>query len=216
MSLAAPPPFLPRSALLARLERETNAYHSVAEADLFGILDDPTPDKFRLFLAAIFHFEQAVELRLEFVDELPPELVARSAKTSRLHDDLIALGHHPSVLQLLAHPLQLPPIDSVHEALGWIYVLQRNTLRHGALLRALAPRLRAALRLASRYLTTHAGDVYERWHELGTVLDRAVDDDAAAGQRVITAARDAFERQHLWYAATIRRAPGGPRAYAAR
>jgi heme oxygenase len=183
--------------MLERLERETVEHHGTAEEDLFRILDDPTPDGFRYFLAAAYRLEAAIVARLAAVADLPAQVLAKRAKTDVLLADLIAIGSDRTVLELLVRPLEVPTITTLPQALGWIYVLQRGTLQHHTLYRVLAPRLRSTLRLASCYLTAHARDVYERWDELGTHLDRVTLDEDSA-QQVISAAHAAFACQHAW------------------
>lgn len=189
--------------MLGRLEHETSAYHAQAEADIFYVLDDPRPAAYRRFLAAVYHFEYAVESRLVEMADLPLRFVAASMTSGRLGDDLLALGVDGSVLELLARPVELGGAWTSCEAFGWLYVVQRNTLHHAALYRALAPRLRTVLRTASRYLTAHAADVHERWHQLGAHLHLAArcTDDA---HQIIAASQAAFEHQHRWYAAVAR------------
>jgi len=189
---------LPRSWVLPTLERETSALHADAEADLFRILDDPTTAAYGRFLTRVFHFEAEAESQLLRVEGLPCELVAARLKTNRLAADLLALEPACYVRTILARPLELPPLRDPRDALGWLYVLERNTLRHLDLFRALAPRLRATLQIASRYLTTHSRDVYQRWHELGACLDRYAYDEHEL-TRIVDAATDAFDRQHRWY-----------------
>ena len=105
---------------------------------------------------------------------------------------------------VVAKPLPPPEFRDGHDALAWIYVLQRNTLHHPQLYRALAPRLRTTLQIASRYLTTHASDVYKRWHELGAYLDRVAGPPEVLTQ-IIEAAREAFRIQHGWYLRALAR-----------
>src|SRR5262245_38283001 len=170
------------SLALAALDRATAEYHADAEADLFRVLDEPTRTRYGEFLANVFDLEHVVEARIACIEELPIAFVGPRLKTARLAADLLALGRTTEV-----HPVDVPAIDDVEHALAWFYVLQRNTLQHLRLYRALVPHLRTTLQIASRYLTAHAGDVYQRWHELGGYLDRV--DRLAA---VLDLAREAF------------------------
>jgi len=185
--------------MLARLERDTAAHHAAAEADLFAVLDDPTFAGYRRFLAAVYQFEYAVEARLVCVEALPIRFVMSLLKSGALCADLHALGIDAAAHDVFARPLELPRFADGHEALGWLYVVQRNTLHHASLYRALAPRLRSPMQSAARYLTFLARNVHERWHELGGLLDRA----AATPQlalRMCEAADAAFTAQHRCYA----------------
>ena len=186
------------SFMLARLERDTYAHHADAAADRCAVFDDATRDGYRRFLAAIYHFEYAFESQLVSVAELPIRFVATRLRSGLLADDLCALGVNAGAALVLARPLEPPKLTSTPEALGWMYAVQRNTLGHADLVRALAPRLRGLLGPASRYLTAYAPNVYQRWAELGAELDRIASQPAVA-DRIIAAAHDAFARQHAWY-----------------
>lgn len=190
----------PASWVIVRLDSETADRHAEAEADLFRILDDPTRANYHRFLARVFQLEYAVEAQLVRLPDLPVHFVVPRLKTGRLGDDLLALGRESFVDAVFAHALELPRFRDAIDALAWIYVLQRNTLHHQRLYRALAPHLRDALPIASRYLTTHASDVYVRWHELGIYLDQVVAGPQVVA-RMVEAARHAFVFQHQWYVA---------------
>ncbi len=184
--------------MLAVLERETAVHHADAEADLFRILDDPRPSAFARFLAAIYQFEHAVEARVARVEGVSLRFAMERTKTGRLEEDLLALGIGRGSCDAVAGRPQLPRLSTVPETLGWLYVVERNTLHHGALYRALAPRLRDTLRIAGRYLTTYRCNVYERWTDLGAYIDRATTSPDIV-QEVIAAADEAFACQRLWF-----------------
>src|SRR5262249_50297710 len=129
-----------RSWMLERLEHETRGHHAVAGSDRFRVLDDPTPEGYRRLLPAVFHFGCAVESKLVNVEDLSLAFVASRLRTAALGDDMLALGTEADEMQILVWPIELPGLDRAPEALGWIYVLQRNTLHHAGLYRALAPR----------------------------------------------------------------------------
>ncbi|HEY1558229.1 MAG TPA: biliverdin-producing heme oxygenase [Kofleriaceae bacterium] len=190
---------IPTSWLLARLEHDTRDCHAAAEADRFRVLDDPTPAGYRRYLAAMYQLEYSVEARLVYIPDLPIAFVADSMRTGALGEDLLALGTSGGTMAIFARSIELPPLRDAHEALGWMYVMQRNTLQHAQVYRALAPRLRGTLHLASRYLTAHASRVYERWHELGRHLDRAATAPEHA-TAIVDSARAAFDHQRRWFA----------------
>jgi heme oxygenase len=195
----------PVSRTLAALDHETGEHHARAEADLFLVLDDSSRAGYQHFLSAVFHFEHPVENQLARVEALPLRFVATRLKTGRLGADLVALGQPRKAGAcdpMFARPMLPPRFRDGYDALAWMYVLQRNTLQHRALYRALAPRLRGTLQLASRYLTAHASDVYLRWHELGVYLDQVVTPDKLHG--LVATAREAFGLQHAWYVEAFR------------
>jgi heme oxygenase len=187
-------------ATLPRLEEATRADHAQADADRFRVLDDATGDGYRRFLATVYRFEYAFERALAAVDSLSCRFVAMRMKTGQLGDDLLALGFDPAMRTILSRPVEPVRLPTAIDALGWLYVIDRNTLRHAELIRGLAPRIRCPLRSASRYLTAYGSHVYERWHELGAYLDHCVRTPAQLDLLVL-AAMDAFARQRRWYAA---------------
>jgi len=187
----------PRPRALDLLERATSPHHATAEADLFRILDDPTIVRYRRFLTSIYHFEAEVEHQLARCDGFPAAFLHGRLKTRELAADLLALDPVHYVGGVLARRFELARFGDLHDALAWLYVIERNTLHHRELFRALAPHLRGTLHNASRFLTQHATDVYQRWHELALFLERTV---IASGElpRVIDAAALAFRAQHQW------------------
>jgi heme oxygenase len=182
------------SRVLACLEHETRTDHATANADLFRMLDRPTPASYRRFLAAIYHFEYAFEAKLVYCSELSISFIATRLRSGLLADDLGALGIDASIFDVFADHIERPRFADAAEALGWIYAIQRNTLAHAGLHRALASRLPDTLSRASRYLTAYAATVLQRWQELGTHLEHHAD-----APRVVEAAREAFAQQHRWY-----------------
>ena len=188
----------PASRVLEALDRETAALQTIAEADLFCVLDDASFACYQRFLERICHFEYAVEVELARAG-LPEAFLIPRLKTRRLADDLLALGGPRGIDPMAALSLELPKLRDPVDALAWIYVLQRNTLHHPRLYRALIPLLRTPLKLASRYLTSHSTDLYQRLHELGVVLDSAITSQEQT-DRLIAVARAAFRLQHAWYA----------------
>lgn len=184
--------------MLARLEHDTREHHAAAEDDRFSVLDDATVAGYRRFLATIYHFEYAVESQLVVAEDLPIRFVLANLRTGALGDDLLALGSESSVTNMFARRIDRPRFRDALEGFGWMYVVQRNTLQNGALLRALAPHLRGRMQIASRYLTANANNVHGLWHELGARLDVAAA-TPERGTQIVDAARRAFERQHAWF-----------------
>jgi heme oxygenase len=182
----------PRSRMLVRLERETREHHAAADEDLFGIVASPTPSALRRFFATLYHFEYAVEWRFSNRQDLPIRFIAQRIKTGPLGNDLLALGLDAPSRDILAHPLDVPEFASGAAALGWIYVLERSSLRHAALQHALGHAI------ASKYLAASAATASERWRELGIYVDYAACSPEKE-RELIDAAHGAFEHQHLWY-----------------
>ncbi|MCW5805209.1 MAG: hypothetical protein KIT31_22750, partial [Deltaproteobacteria bacterium] len=123
--------------------------HATADADRMQIMrDGVTASDYIAFLATVHGFEVPVALALDATPGLGVWIAAARqedgrAQLRRLRADLAALG--------VADPADLPacpgiaPFASPATALGWLYVVERNTLVDGLVLRHLRPRLPAPL-----------------------------------------------------------------------
>jgi heme oxygenase len=180
--------------MLERLKRETSQHHLAADHDRLSIIGTRSDvGRYAAFLSRIYGFEAPVESALAMtkgVDELV-DLRARS-HIRLLRADLAALGVvDPSTL----FRASVVGFRDLTDALGWMYVVERNTLLHTVLERHLRSRFPDMLRTAGSYLAAHSGD---RMHELGIAITRAARSISAA-ERVVVGAQTAFAAQHAWY-----------------
>ncbi|HEU0037013.1 MAG TPA: biliverdin-producing heme oxygenase [Kofleriaceae bacterium] len=183
--------------MLERLERETQAHHADAEADWLAILDDPSHEQYVRFLELLYGFEAPLEAAFALTRGLPMWIDVRArARSGLLAADLLALGHTAARLARLPLCCAIAPFDTIHEALGWIYVLDRSSLNLPYLHARLRERLPSQISNAGRYLAS-ADAQSGHWAELGAVLDR-IAVSPHASDRIVTAAHAAFERQHEW------------------
>jgi heme oxygenase len=184
--------------MLARLARDTREAQVSADQDRLLALDELSPASYQRFLAITYRFEHAVEAALVGVPDLPVDLAGAVLRCRILREDLAALSTTRQVTDLLARPLAPPRLEGAADCLGWLYVVQRNTLEHVSLYRMLAPLLRVTLRMSSRYLLFQSANVYERWRGLGIHLDRFAHSTDAAS-RLVAAATAAFACQHACF-----------------
>jgi heme oxygenase len=162
----------PRSSMLDRLDRETESFHAQAESQRMRLLADPSPTGYRRFLATMYRFRYAVERELVVRDDLPISFVYAGLESGRLGDTLISLGLDAAARMVLARPSNVPRLSDGVEALGWIYVVERSYLHERS----------------------------RRRDQLGRLLDEVAHARDAAAE-IVVHAREAFERQELWYAA---------------
>lgn len=188
--------------MLSRLNRETRQYHQVADGDRLSMLG-AAADKshYASFLARIYGFEAPLEAALLMTDGLEQWLDLRDRAHLRLlRADLQALG--------IADPNQLKRCSTIFpfrhpaEALGWIYVVERNTLLHGVIERHLRGRMPEVLRSAGAYLAGQQRSNGLRIRDLGAAMDR-IAKDAASAERIVSGARAAFRVQHGWYEVAV-------------
>ncbi len=191
--------------MLARLKRETVASHRAADDDRMSIMvAAATPATYLAFLSRIYGFEAPVESALAMASGLDEWLDVRGrTQIKLLRADLAALG--------VLDPAKLPRCTSVapfrnaaFALLGWLYVVERNTLLHGVIERHLRSRLPRELQLAGSYLASRERSAGARWRELGDAMDRVAKAPRIA-DHIVAAARAAFRGQHGWYQLAIPR-----------
>ncbi len=195
-----------QSLVLARLDRETRQRQASADNDrLLLMTSSATPELYRNFLVRVFGFEAAVETMLHMTPGLDDVVDLRSrAHVRLLKSDLAALA--VTSVAHLPRCRSVVPFACHADALGWMYVVERNVLLHGVLRRHLASRLPEQLASAGAYLTGNERALGARLRELGEALD-AIARAPGMADRVVAAAHAAFRSQRHWFAdATAERA----------
>lgn len=188
--------------MLARLNRETHHHHAVADNDRLAMLGAAADRaRYASFLTRVHGFEAPFEAALCMTAGVEHWLDLRDrAHLKLLRSDLQALG--------LGDANQLPRCTTVFpfrhpaEALGWVYVIERNTLQHGVIERHLRTRMPDVLRTAGSYLAGQQRSNGMRLRDLGTAMDRMAK-DAGCAERIVNGARAAFRAQHGWYEVAV-------------
>jgi heme oxygenase len=181
--------------MLGRLDEETRSHHAAADDDRLRLLDVCDVARYRDELARIYGFEAPIEAGFMMTPELGAAVDLRDRTRLRLLKyDLHALG----VAETARLPrCTVPLLQSAADALGWMYVLDRNALVHGVIRRQLAERHLLGPSYAC-YLSAHELQAGSRWRELGAILDRAANHAEIADQ-MVASAKLAFRKQHQWY-----------------
>jgi heme oxygenase (biliverdin-IX-beta and delta-forming) len=184
--------------VLTQLNLETRIHHAEVDADQLAVLDQPTPTAYRDFLARTYGFEASVESALAMCPAIDRLVDLRPrAKAGLLAADLLALGLRPHELAELPLCSWLDACDNVSDAMGWLYVVERKTLLHNAILRHLTVRMPAVMPDASAYLRCYEGVAGARWRDLGAAFDRAA--TPATANKIVAAAHQAFWSQRDWF-----------------
>jgi heme oxygenase len=183
--------------MIARLKRETRDHHAAADGDRLRLLPArSTMCSYREALVRIYGFEAPVEAAMATTTELVGIIDIDSRRKLRhLKADLVGLGVEdpPSVPRY-----RLTPFRGAAEALGWLYVTERNTLLHSVIHRHLSVRIPDVLGRGGAYLAYYERASLAKWLELGMALDRVAADERMA-ERIVTAADAAFCAQRAWY-----------------
>ena len=96
------------------------------------------------------------------------------------------------------------PLRSIPEALGWMYVIERNAPLHGIVRRHLARRMPGQMDVAGTYLATTEALAPQRLRALGDALDE-IARGVSAGDIIVETAHRAFGVQRRWLRRTPRR-----------
>jgi heme oxygenase len=178
---------------IERLTRETERYHADADHELDAfIAGDATAARYREYLIHQHGFLAPVERALEACPGLDGVVDVRPrAKAPLLRSDLIGLGIVGDLPRY-----STPVLDTISAALGWLYVIERQTLWHLIVLRGLARTLPKHVTLASSFLRCYEGCVDEMWGELLATLACAA--NVYSADDIIAAARVAFRAQRMW------------------
>jgi heme oxygenase len=184
--------------LIDRLTEETQTLQEEVDVEVGRVLGVCSVETYRRFLTRTYGFVSPLERSL--ADTTGVERVLdprRLRKHMLLEHDLQTLGLGPLELKSLPQCMSIPWFENVHDALGWAYVVERNTLTHPNLFRILAASIPGEVAFASSFLKCYFGSVGEMWRSFGEDLEAAVDDPAHA-ERVIDAAKAGFRHYRRW------------------
>ncbi|MBA3457330.1 MAG: biliverdin-producing heme oxygenase [Deltaproteobacteria bacterium] len=186
--------------MLSRLTNETKRHHVGIDEGLLSAFAIPSIGSYRHFLARMYGFSAPVGTALLAAPGLDADLLVSRVRTGWIASDLLGLGLTPVESAMLQRRLEIPELSAA-QALGWLYVSERITLRHELIRNRLHAEAPDAFRIASDYLMSTSGRAHQQWNELGRALDRAVVDHDYADQ-ILAGASEAFAVQQEWIDAT--------------
>jgi heme oxygenase len=180
--------------VLEKLQSETEVQSGVVEADALGYVDRCSFEHYRDYLVRCYGFEAPLESACALSPSLASHTATTRPRTRYIAQDLLDLGFPPErLLELTPCPLQ--PFRDLSEALGWLYVAERNVMTNSKCHRHLRER---APELAARasYLNCYGNATASRWRAFGITLERVA--AKADLTRITEAAVGAFEFLHRW------------------
>jgi len=185
--------------MLTRLQLETRALHPEADAPWVDLMSSQaTRDDYVATLLRTYGFEAPIEAAVALTPGMSAVLPLRQrARSGFIVQDLLSLGFTPSRIARLPQCSQIVPFRDVAEALGWMYVVERATLLHDTVRRALESRLPLQ---SFSYLSAYDGAVGQRWQDFGHALDYVTLTHDNGAAQIVAAARVAFAAQHGWVA----------------
>jgi heme oxygenase len=186
------------SSLLTRLNVATRRWHEGADETWLQLLR-PQVGKhdYAGQLIRMYGFEAPLEGACAYTAELSRSVDLRQlARAGLIAQDLLALGLTPGEVARIPQCFDITPIKDVPEALGWLYVVERDMLLHDRVRRHLVARIPEAA-TACVYLSAFDGVVGEHWTRFGRILDRVARSPRLATQ-VLEAADAAFRCLRRW------------------
>lgn len=190
--------------MLLRLALETAPHQHAADDDRLAVMEAKSLDDYRTWLTAVYGFELKVEQAIARVVELDTAMLRERLKMGRLREDLASLGLSPTQISRLPTASNVT-LASGPQALGWMFVLERQSLMNGVIMRHLLHELGDSVRNASRYLSAYGEHPGLKFRELGALLNASAKRHSASG--IIAAAHDAFRAQRQWYLTAMMTAP---------
>lgn len=179
--------------LVDRLNQETVALH--AEVDNELVIRPTNPRAYQRYLARTYGFVAPLERSITTTSDIERYVdLRRFNKQELLRRDLLALHYTNHQIDALPQ-CSVPLFNTVPEALGWAYFIERSTLGHGAAFRAVASQIPGEVAFASSYLKSYFGAVGEMWRAFSQCLDLVAAADADA---VVEAATAAFRYYRAW------------------
>lgn len=178
--------------LLDRLTEETRPFQDEIDAEAELMLGG-TVAGYRRFLLQTHGFVGPVERALSVSPQLDRYFDKRRLRKQQLLEhDLQAMNVREST-----GGAAVPKLDNLHDALGWAFVVERNTLTHTQLYRRLASSIPGEMAFASSYLKCYFGGVGEMWRSFTDDLEAAVWEGAQA-DRLVEAARTGYGTFERW------------------
>ena len=187
--------------MLVRVALETTRHHRAADEDRLAALELTTVEGYRTLLARILGFEAVVEAAIARVTDLEAAFVRDRLKSSHLQHDLRALGMTPESIAMLPQPSSVS-IRSGAQALGWMFVLERNTLLAGQIRRYLLRTLGPSVEPACSYFAAYGDTPGAKFRAFGAALCAYAHLHAPAA--IVAAANEAFRAQRQWYCSGAR------------
>jgi heme oxygenase len=181
-----------------RLEEETRHLRGDAEAERSALLDATTSADYVRYLSRAYGFIAPLERCLLDTPGLTAYLdPKRLQKHLLIEHDLQALGSRQLDVQAIPQCMWIPWFEDPWCALGWAFVIERNTLEFPQLFRHLATALPGEAAFAASYLKLYAGAAGEMWKSFSNILELASVSPRHL-ERMVSSAASAYRSLRRW------------------
>ena len=181
--------------LLSQLNASTRHFHADVDEPWLGLLrPDVGPSDYLTVLVRTYGLVAPFESACKYTPGLGQLIDLRHLmRAGLIAQDLLALGLTPAQVSTIATCPSITMFMTLHEALGWLYVIERSTLLQDGIRRHLQHRV-PQLEKASSFLASYDDG---HWSVFGQVLE-AVGSDLEALHEIISASQSAFEIARRW------------------
>jgi heme oxygenase (biliverdin-IX-beta and delta-forming) len=192
-------PLKDEAVILQRLKQATRERHAALEARLPLLQPDLSLAVYRQFMARFLGYYAPLEaslLPLPWWQQLGFTYSDRR-KAPRLEQDLLALGACPNSVQCVPRCQDLPPLDSLPQLLGCLYVVEGATLGGQIITRHLHTTLGLTPGTGVSFFSGYGATTGSRWKAFCTQLTTL----AAAGDAegaLIASANATFSSLDRW------------------
>ncbi len=181
-----------------RLDEQTRVLQTEMDAEIAALLEVETVADYQRYLSRLYGFLAPLERSLSDTPGLGPYVDVRGLqKHTLIEHDLERLGLKQLEIQSIPQCMWIPWFDDFRTALGWAYVIERNTLAHPNLFRHLANVLPGEAAFAATFLKVYSGSTAEMWQSFTRGLDLAVTEPAHL-DTIVTGALAGFRFFRRW------------------
>ncbi len=181
--------------LLSQLNASTRQFHADVDEPWLGLLrPDVAPSDYLSVLVRTYGLVAPFESACKYTPGLGELIDLRQlTRAGLIAQDLIALGLAPAQVSAIETCPAITMFMTLHEALGWLYVIERSTLLQDGVRRHLQRRVPQVER-ASSFLASYDDG---HWSMFGQVIE-AMGTNAEVMQEIISASHRAFEVARGW------------------
>jgi heme oxygenase (biliverdin-IX-beta and delta-forming) len=180
--------------LLEQLQSETRAQSCARESQALAFVENCTRDAFRDYLVRSYGFEAPLESACAMAPQVASHSATLRPRTRYIAQDLADLGL-PLERLLEVETCPLPLFRDPAQALGWVYVAERNVMTNTLCHRTLASR-DPELATHASYLNCYGTATAARWRGFGISFERVA--ASIDPERIVVSAVESFERLRRW------------------
>jgi len=186
--------------VFARLKQETHDHHTRLENTVDILNRTRTVTDYQSVLETFYGFYKPIEDLLGAVEGIETISFHERRKVTLLQNDLKSFGLSDHDIDHLPVCADLPPLNTLDEAFGCLYVLEGSTLGGQIISRQLQKLPPPAL--PHSFFISYGADVGSQWKALQAVVEHFAHDEpthnaiVASAQATFTSLDQWFQQQH--------------------